>query len=115
MNKNKKYVRGRAFEYKIATIFRRKGYYVMRSAGSHGPADLIAVKKGYLSLMIQCKTGETKISMQERDIFYLASKEAGVIAIVASKVSRKPTEYVRLVGFSKQPGGGEIPVRESDF
>ena len=115
MSKNKKYVRGRAFEYNIATVFRRKGYYVMRSAGSHGPADLIAVKKGRSPIMIQCKTGETKISMEERDIFYLASKEADSIAIVASKLSRKPTEYVRLVGFSIQPGGGGIPVRESDF
>ena len=115
MSKNKNYVQGRAFEYKIATLFRRKGYYVVRSAGSHGPADLVAVKKGLQPILIQCKTGNAGISTDERDILYLTAKETGSIAIVASKEARKPTLFVRLIGFSTSPQGGEMAMKESEF
>lgn len=47
---NKKYIRGANFERKIKKQFEEKGYYVMRSAGSHGAADLIAIKKNQITL-----------------------------------------------------------------
>lgn len=59
------YRKGRAFEYEIAAILEREGYEVMRSAGSHGPFDLVAVKRngrnvreiGLLQLKISEKGG----------------------------------------------------------
>lgn len=38
------YSRGRAYEYKAKQELEREGYTVIRSAGSHGPYDLIAFK-----------------------------------------------------------------------
>ena len=68
---NKNYESGRRFEYRVKEYLEKKGYYVMRSAGSKSPFDLIAIQiKGICSinstLLIQCKHG-AKISKQERD------------------------------------------------
>jgi len=41
---NKSYQRGRQAEYKLMKIFNNLGYQVFRTSGSHGIADLIAVK-----------------------------------------------------------------------
>jgi Holliday junction resolvase len=39
-----KYGRGRAFEYRVKDMLEREGYFVIRSAGSHSVADLVAIK-----------------------------------------------------------------------
>jgi Holliday junction resolvase len=115
MNKNKNYVKGRAFEYKIATLFRRKGYYVVRSAGSYGPSDLVAVKKGQRPVLIQCKAGAAAISKEESDLLFLTAKDADSIPIVVSKEDRTLTIYTQLVGLSSEPGEGKRVVKASDF
>jgi len=51
---NKNYVKGRAKEYRVAKKFKDDGWIVLRTAGSHGFADLIAIK-GYHVKFIQCK------------------------------------------------------------
>jgi len=45
-----KYEKGAGFERKIATILRRKGYFVTRSAGSFSIADLTAEKSGAIAI-----------------------------------------------------------------
>jgi Holliday junction resolvase len=47
--------KGTAFEYRIIKIYEKKGWNVMRSAGSHGIADLLAYKEGHRDHLIQCK------------------------------------------------------------
>lgn len=37
---NRSYITGRAFEFVTRQFFERSGYYVMRSAGSHGTFDI---------------------------------------------------------------------------
>lgn len=51
---NSNYKKGRAFEYRIKKKFEKQGYIVLRTSGSHGFADLIAVRKGEV-IFIQCK------------------------------------------------------------
>lgn len=41
---NKNYLRGRAYEYKAKKYLEEQGYTVVRTAGSHGPWDLIAIR-----------------------------------------------------------------------
>ena len=48
------YSDGRKLEYAAAADLRTNGYVVMRMAGSHGAADLIAVKPREV-LFVQCK------------------------------------------------------------
>lgn len=56
---NKNYLRGRRLEYQVKKAYEAEGYKVMRTAGSHGDFDLIAVYEGtYLTavIFIQCKS-----------------------------------------------------------
>ena len=62
---NKNYVNGRAFEYRVKCDLGRKGYYVIRSAGSHGKVDLVALGR-YGALLVQCKR-QGAISKSERE------------------------------------------------
>jgi len=56
MMPNKNYVKGRKKEYQIKQQLEREGFIVLRTAGSHGFADLIAIseEKGLIRF-IQCK------------------------------------------------------------
>ena len=56
---NKNYVSGRAFEYRRKEAWEAKGYQVIRSAGSHGPFDLIAFHWERPVELIQCKRVKT--------------------------------------------------------
>ncbi len=56
---NINYNRGRAFEYKRKAWWEGRGYTVLRTAGSHGPFDLIAITPHDNITLIQCKRVET--------------------------------------------------------
>ncbi len=62
------YEKGRRYEWKIRDEYRKKGYLVIRSAGSKSAFDLVAIKRdqyewreghGSEVLLIQCKTGKS--------------------------------------------------------
>ena len=55
--KAKPYPKGRRLEYKVRDFFERLGFYVVRSAGSKGDFDLIAIKDGEC-IGIQVKSGD---------------------------------------------------------
>ena len=48
------YQRGARLEYRARDALRAQGYAVMRSAGSHGPADLVALNAREV-LLVQVK------------------------------------------------------------
>ena len=53
---NVNYRRGRAKEYRTRDKFREKGFIVLRTSGSHGFADLIAIDEKLKKIVfIQCK------------------------------------------------------------
>lgn len=54
---NTNYLRGRNFEYKVKKYLQEQGYHVLRTAGSHGMYDLIAIKFELQPsiIFIQCK------------------------------------------------------------
>jgi Holliday junction resolvase len=108
MKKQANYVKGRTFEYKIATYFRRHGYFVVRAAGSHGPADLVAIKKGNRPLFIQCKKGSAIVGKDEHNALYAAATEAGANAVIAVSEDRKSTIYKAVVGVALKTGDAEV-------
>lgn len=65
------YERGRSFEYKVQNDLRAHGYTTIRSAGSHSPADIVAVKSGVL-LFVQCKRDGRISEGEQVDIVRLA-------------------------------------------
>jgi len=52
-----RYTSGRRAEWKARDYLRARGYYVIRSAGSKGLADLVAFKTGRPVLLVQVKYG----------------------------------------------------------
>lgn len=56
---NRNYVAGRKFEYETKKYHELLGYTVLRTAGSHGLFDLIALGKNKPVLLIQCKKVRT--------------------------------------------------------
>lgn len=51
---NKNYIKGRTKEYKVKNQLEKEGWIVLRTAGSHGFADLIAIGRSKIRF-IQCK------------------------------------------------------------
>lgn len=51
---NKNYVSGRRFEYAVKKELEKRGWIAIRSAGSHSPFDIIAIKGGKI-LLLQLK------------------------------------------------------------
>lgn len=52
-----RYLKGRRYEYKIKKELEKEGWLVIRSAGSHGPVDLVAIHPILKVIkFIQCKT-----------------------------------------------------------
>ena len=58
MSPNPNYKAGRAFEYERRLAWRKEGYEALRTAGSHGSFDIIAVKDGEPVHLIQCKRAD---------------------------------------------------------
>lgn len=65
---NNNYARGAAFERKVKEFLTSKGFLAVRSAGSHGLVDVIALSPYHgTPLLIQCKTGKAEMSKADRE------------------------------------------------
>ena len=60
MSPNTNYIAGRAFEYERMAHYKALGYEVMRTAGSHGKYDIIAISPMGSVEFIQCKRVSTE-------------------------------------------------------
>ena len=83
--RNSNYRAGRDLEYAAAKNLEENGYLVIRAAGSHGLADLIAFKPGEL-LIVQCKTDGKMTAAQRGELSELARMvpaSPGAVALIA--------------------------------
>lgn len=78
---NSNYRKGASLERRIKAKFEALGLYVMRSAGSHGIADLAVFGPGAVAL-IQCKTGKAKTSKADCDELLRLSRSAWALPYV---------------------------------
>lgn len=81
------YKRGRTFEYRVMAHFEELGYYVMRSAGSHGAADIVALRNPH-KILIQCKIGRWA-DVKEWNLFLDVCERAGAAPFFAMNDKRK--------------------------
>lgn len=96
--RNLNYARGASFERLVGAKLAADGYRVLRAAGSHGKADVIALKRGQV-VLVQCKlTGPTGVSPAEWNELYELATEVGAIALVAHRPARGRVEYLRITG-----------------
>ena len=68
------YSRGYNFELRVKRSLEKRGYFVVRSSGSHGPADLLAVSKDGKVLAVQCKLDGYLPAKEFRKLFALATR-----------------------------------------
>lgn len=63
---NKNYLRGRAYEYKAMRQLEEEGYTALRTAGSHGFADVLGFKEGVKVRCIQIKRTKSLPGLKKR-------------------------------------------------
>jgi Holliday junction resolvase len=98
MMPNAAYRDGRKLEYAAAADLRSNGYTVLRTAGSHGIVDLIAVKPGEL-LFIQCKLDGYLTPRERAGLVELARWAR---AVPLSAAWRKEGRAARTVAYTSQ-------------
>ncbi len=91
------YTRGRAFEYRTKALLESLGYYVIRSAGSKGIADLVAIGDT-VAAFVQCKRSGA-ISAKEWNALYSKCLELHAIPLVAMmRGKHRGVAIYRLLG-----------------
>jgi hypothetical protein len=91
------YQRGRAFEYRVRDRLRECGYFVVRSASSKGPCDLIAVRADGAPLLVQCKHGaHPALPPAEWNFLLDAATSVHAIPLLAISRRRRLT-FMRLI------------------
>lgn len=75
------YELGRDFEYKVRDRLLGCGYFVVRSAGSKGAADLVAGKSGN-TLLVQCTTNKESKNDKDRSRLIEAAEIFGALPVM---------------------------------
>ena len=87
------YARGRAFEYRVKSLLEKHGYFVMRSAGSRSPVDLVAFRETQ-TIFIQCKR-HGAIDRNDVNILYDLSMKHGAMPVL-SEIPKGKTRGIDL-------------------
>ena len=83
-----RYRQGYRFELRVKADMESRGWWVIRAAGSHGSADLVCLKAGEPSLLLQCKANS--MSHKREGIALAALAESmGAEALLALRVGRR--------------------------
>lgn len=100
-----KYAKGAKFEREIADILLEDNWLAVRSAGSHGIVDVLAVKQGVI-WFIQCRTNGNLTEVEAKELLIIAKEHNGT-AILASKSKgqylfeevklKKPTFHYEII------------------
>ena len=77
------YKRGARYEYYVKQLLEEKGYLVVRTAGSHGPFDLIAIDKEKREILL--------VQVTRRK--YLSAELKESLASLAGTYAVKPVVY----------------------
>ena len=104
-----RYRQGYRFELRVKADMESRGWWVIRAAGSHGPADLVGLKAGEPPLLLQCKANS--VSHKREGIALAALAESmGAEALLALRLGRKlvyrPADAEKMLT-PQQVGSGE--------
>jgi Holliday junction resolvase len=90
--------RGLDFERRVAEILRERGWYVTRSAGSHGDCDLIAISPHEIAF-IECKLGgPRRLAPAAWNVLYHLAMGAGGVPLLVHRPARGRIVFERLLG-----------------
>ena len=85
---NSQYATGANFERRMCELLWARGWRPLRSAGSHSPADVVALKDGQPPLAVQCKAGRAQVDWQHWAELWQFSLDAGAMPVIAQRVLR---------------------------
>jgi Holliday junction resolvase len=103
--------RGAAFERAVCTQLAGAGWLTMRSAGSHGPLDVLAVSSSEV-LFIQARLGgPRRVGPTEWNWLFFLAMAYGGVPLIAHRPKRGRIEFQRLLG-RKEGGKGARPPCE---
>ena len=102
------YRRGADLERAAKKYLEDNGYYVIKSAGSKGVADLVGIKPGE-TLYVQCKT-DGYLLPDERVRFRQAALKSGAVPLVARWA--KEGRAAREIGFRELTSMGPAGNRD---
>jgi Holliday junction resolvase len=94
-----KYNRGANAERRVKKYYEERGYFVVRSAGSHSPVDLVAVRDGRITF-VQVKSGESPMPKRDVDKLIRLGAEYGVDYVAIVRVRRGKMEFEEYVPFA---------------
>lgn len=98
--------KGAARERQVAGLLTAHGWVVYRAAGSHGNADLVALRCDGPPMLVQVKASSAgpfeHFRPTERQALYAEAKRAGAVAVLAHWAPRKPLRW--YVGPKWEPG-----------
>ncbi len=102
------YRRGYTFERKVSAHLESEGYYVIESRGSHGCADIAAIKHGQV-LLVQCKGVPVTDSASGLadgwwNQLYRAARGVGAVPLLAD---RPKLGVIRLRRLAAEHAAGE--------
>lgn len=101
--------RGDYFERQVRTALQLAGWFVIRAAGSHGPADLVALRAQRKPLLVSCKLNG-RLGPAERQELLDAARAAGGRPVLATRPRRGRV----LLGVVLQEGKRIAPIDELD-
>lgn len=96
------YARGTAFEMKCAAYLAERGWFVIRSAGSHGLADVVAIAPAAV-VFVQCKATGT-IRGSEWNRLWEAAQAVNTLPVLA-QYGHKPSGeilWLQLTGIHQE-------------
>lgn len=106
-----RYDAGRRLEYKARDVLTEAGYFVVRSAGSKGPVDLVALLVDPHAgkrcrcirpdrprrLLVQCKRDGALAPAKWNELYELA-QQTDAVAVLAEFFPRGPVLWWKIVG-----------------
>jgi Holliday junction resolvase len=99
------YARGAHLERQAAVELHDHGWWVARVAGSHGPADLIALHAAHRPWVVQCKIDRRNMRPDEWAHLWAWATELNCIPVLVDRSGPRmtPTFYFML---GNRPRGG---------
>lgn len=79
--------KGDYLERSTRAALEQHSWFVIRAAGSHGVADLVALRAGFMPLLISCKTNG-KIPRTERAALIATAADTEAMPVLAYRTTR---------------------------
>ena len=91
-----RYSKGADFERAVVADLVAHGYHAIRAAGSHGIADIVALRDDIEPWLVQCKT-DGRMGPKDRGALAGVCEKVGAIPVKASRPRRGSIRYERLL------------------